>query len=52
MNTENLKLPSDLVLNIKTRLKTLSGQIIGIIKMLDEEKDPEKINIQFNPNYS
>ncbi|VAW11543.1 hypothetical protein MNBD_BACTEROID05-1114, partial [hydrothermal vent metagenome] len=28
-------------------LKTLSGQINGIVKMLDEGKDPEQINIQF-----
>ncbi len=41
------KLPSDLVVDIKSRLKTLSGQINGIVKMLDEGKDPEQINIQF-----
>ena len=41
------KLPSDLVLDIKTRLKTLSGQLNGIVKMLEEGKDPEQINIQF-----
>ena len=47
MNNKNTKLPTDLVSDIKTRLKTLSGQINGIIKMLDEGKDPEQINIQF-----
>ncbi|NOY49729.1 MAG: metal-sensitive transcriptional regulator [Chlorobi bacterium] len=47
MNNENSKLPTDLVLDIKTRLKTLSGQITGIVKMLDEGKDPEQINTQF-----
>lgn len=41
------KLPSDLISDIKTRLKTLSGQINGIVKMLDDGKDPEQINIQF-----
>ncbi len=41
------KLPSDLVLDIKTRLKTISGQINGIVKMLEDGKDPEQINIQF-----
>uniref|UniRef100_UPI004047BBFD metal-sensing transcriptional repressor n=1 Tax=Mariniflexile sp. TaxID=1979402 RepID=UPI004047BBFD len=41
------KLPSDLTLDIITRLKILSGQINGIVKMLDEGKDPEQINIQF-----
>ena len=47
MNKQIHKLPSDLILDIKTRLKTLSGQINGIVKMLDEGKDPEQINIQF-----
>jgi len=41
------KLPADLIFDIKARLKTLSGQINGIVKMLDEGKDPEQINIQF-----
>ena len=47
MKTKTHKLPSDLILDIKTRLNTLSGQINGIVKMLDEGKDPEQINIQF-----
>ncbi|HDZ04290.1 metal-sensing transcriptional repressor [Maribacter sp.] len=47
MKTEPQKLPSDLISDIKTRLKTLSGQINGIVKMLDDGKDPEQINIQF-----
>lgn len=47
MNKQVSKLPSDLISDIKTRLKTLSGQINGIVKMLDEGKDPEQINIQF-----
>jgi CsoR family transcriptional regulator, copper-sensing transcriptional repressor len=47
MKKESHKLPSDLVLDITTRLKTLSGQINGIVKMLDDGKDPEQINIQF-----
>jgi CsoR family transcriptional regulator, copper-sensing transcriptional repressor len=47
MRESSYKLPSDLVLDIKTRLKTLSGQLSGIVKMLDEGKDPEHINIQF-----
>jgi len=41
------KLPADLIADIKTRLKTLSGQMNGIVKMLDDGKDPEHINIQF-----
>jgi len=47
MSKSSYKLPSDLVLDIKTRLKTLSGQLNGIVKMLDGGKDPEQINIQF-----
>ena len=47
MKKETQKLPSDLILDIKTRLKTLSGQINGIVRMLDDGKDPEQINIQF-----
>jgi len=47
MKKEMHQLPSDLVSDIKTRLKTLSGQINGVIKMLDEGKEPEKISIQF-----
>lgn len=47
MENKLFKLPSDLVLDIKTRLKTLSGQLNGVITMLDEGKDPEQINIQF-----
>lgn len=47
MENKSIKLPSDLVLDIKTRLKTLSGQLNGVLTMLDEGKDPEQINIQF-----
>jgi len=46
MTKPTYKLPSDLVSDIKTRLKTLSGQLNGIVKMLDAGKDPEQINIQ------
>ncbi len=47
MHSKDFKLPADLVLDIKTRLKTLSGQINGIVKMLDEGRDPKQINRQF-----
>lgn len=47
MKKKTHHLPSDLVLDIKNRLKTISGQINGILKMIDEGKDPEQINIQF-----
>ncbi len=47
MKKDAHRLPPDLIADIKSRLKTLSGQINGIIKMLDEGKDPGQINIQF-----
>ena len=40
-------LPKDLTKDIKTRLQSIRGQIDGLIKMLDEGKDPEKILLQF-----
>jgi DNA-binding FrmR family transcriptional regulator len=40
-------LPKDLTRDIKTRLKSISGQIEGIIKMLDEERSPKDILLQF-----
>ena len=40
-------LPSDLTADVKNRLKSIKGQIKGIIKMLEEGKDPEQIIIQF-----
>ncbi len=39
-------LPSDLTKDIKTRLSTIRGQVDGIIKMLENEQDPEKIITQ------
>ncbi len=40
-------LPDELIGDIKKRLSTIKGQIEGIIKMLDEGEDPNKISIQF-----
>jgi DNA-binding FrmR family transcriptional regulator len=40
-------LPKDLTRDIKTRLKSISGQIDGIVKMLDEERSPKDILLQF-----
>lgn len=37
----------DLTRDIKTRLQTINGQINGLIKMLEEDNDPEKILNQF-----
>lgn len=40
-------IPRDLTQDIKTRLATIGGQVNGLIKMLDNEEDPEKIITQF-----
>jgi len=40
-------LPKDLTTDIKNRLKSLRGQIEGILKMLDEGRDPDQILHQF-----
>ncbi len=47
MIKEKNKIPAVLISDIKTRLKTISGQINGIIKMLEEGKDPKQIDLQF-----
>ena len=39
-------LPKDLTKDIKTRLLSIKGQMDGLIKMLDDGKDPEKILLQ------
>ena len=40
-------LPRDLTRELKARLKSINGQIEGIIKMLDEERSPKDILLQF-----
>ena len=40
-------LPKELTGNLVKRLSTIKGQIEGIIKMIDEDKDPEQILNQF-----
>ena len=40
-------LPKDLTKDIKTRLQSIKGQVDGLIRMLDDEQDPEKILLQF-----
>jgi len=42
-----MMIPKDLSRDIKTRLQSINGQIGGLIKMLDEEVDPDKILLQF-----
>lgn len=39
-------LPKDLTKDVKNRLKSLSGQIEGIARMLDEEQSPKNILLQ------
>ncbi|MGH2644145.1 MAG: metal-sensitive transcriptional regulator [Chitinophagaceae bacterium] len=40
-------LPPDLTEDITTRLKSITGQISGIIHMLENDEYPDKILIQF-----
>ena len=40
-------LPKELTRDIRTRLKSISGQIEGIVKMLEEERPPKDILLQF-----
>jgi len=40
-------LPKELTSDIKNRLKSIKGQIEGILKMLDESDDPEQLLNQF-----
>ena len=42
-----MPIPTDLTRDIKNRLKSLQGQIGGVIKMLDRDEDPDKILFQF-----
>ncbi len=40
-------LPKDLTKDIRTRLQSIKGQVDGLVKMLDDGKDPVKILQQF-----
>ncbi len=40
-------IPTELTADLKKRLATVRGQIEAIVKMLDEESDPDKILLQF-----
>lgn len=40
-------LPHDLTKDIVTRLKSIDGQVRGLIRMLENDEDPEKILTQF-----
>ena len=40
-------LPKDLTRDLKARLKSISGQVEGLVKMLDADKSPQEILLQF-----
>lgn len=40
-------IPKDLSHDIKTRLRSISGQVNGLVKLLDKNGDPENILVQF-----
>lgn len=42
-----MNIPKDLTKDIKTRLQSIEGQVRGIINMLETDKDPDQILIQF-----
>lgn len=42
-----MNLPGYLTHDIKTRLQSIKGQMEGLIKMLDSDKEPEQILNQF-----
>jgi len=42
-----MNLPKDLTKDIKSRLQSIKGQIVGLLNMLDDDRDPEQIIIQF-----
>ena len=40
-------LPKDLTKDVRTRLQSIKGQVEGLVRMLDEDRDPEQILEQF-----
>lgn len=40
-------LPRDLTRDVKSRIKSIKGQLDGLLAMMDEDKDPEEILNQF-----
>ena len=40
-------IPKEITEEVVTRIATVRGQLEGIIKMINEDKDPDKILIQF-----
>lgn len=40
-------IPRDLSRDIKTRLQSINGQVGGLVKLLEDGSDPEKILLQF-----
>ncbi len=48
MENSPYKLPQDITTDLKNRMKSLSGQINGIVRMIDKGEDPIAIDFQFN----
>ncbi|MCB0634050.1 MAG: metal-sensitive transcriptional regulator [Lewinella sp.] len=42
-----MSIPKNLTKDIKTRLRSIEGQVRGLIRMLDEDKRPDQVLIQF-----
>lgn len=42
-----MAIPKNLTKDIKTRLRSIEGQVRGLIRMLDEDKRPDQVLIQF-----
>jgi DNA-binding FrmR family transcriptional regulator len=42
-----MEIPKDLTRDLKARLKSISGHVDGIVKMLDEDKSQKEILLQF-----
>lgn len=42
-----MDIPKNLTQDIKTRLRSIEGQVRGLIKMLDEDKQPDQVLTQF-----
>lgn len=40
-------LPKDLTKDVRTRLQGIKGQVDGLVRMLDDDRDPEQILEQF-----
>lgn len=46
-NQTGMNIPAELTDDIKNRLRSIKGQMEGLLKMLETNEDPDKILIQF-----